>query len=84
MSEQADNIRSKRQDFAAPGSRHDRNIRLLRIILPLGVGALGAVLALAPFTMNDEFSFVLDKNSVDIAKEHCERAVARLRGALSR
>jgi len=80
MSDTREHVKSPRQQFAAPGSRHDRNIRLLRIILPLGVGALAAVLALAPFTMSGELSFVLDKNSVDIAKERMRVTEALYRG----
>ncbi len=75
-----EHIKSKRQQFASPGGRHDRNIRLLRVILPLGVGALGAVLALAPFTTSGELSFVLDKNSVDVAKERMRVTEALYRG----
>lgn len=75
-----EHIQSKRQKFASPGGTHDRNIRLLRVLLPLGVGALGAVLALAPFTMSGELSFVLDKNSVDVAKERMRVTEALYRG----
>ena len=80
MSKAAKIILSKRQRYAAPNGRHDRNVRWLRIFLPVGVGALAATLALAPFTMAGELSFVLDKNSVDVAK----RKIARDRGSLSR
>ena len=69
MTTTVQHIKSKRQQFASPGSKHDRNIRLLRVLLPLGVGALGAILALAPFTTGGELSFVLDKDSVDVAGE---------------
>jgi len=80
MSEQADRIRSKRQHFAAPGSGHDWRVKLLGIVLPLAVGALAAVLALAPFTMTGELSFVLDKDSVDVAKERLRVTEALYRG----
>ena len=69
MSTAAKLIRTKRQEFAAPNGKHDRNVKLLRFILPVAVGILGSMLALAPFTMRGELSFVLDKNSVDVAKE---------------
>ncbi|MEW4468505.1 LPS export ABC transporter periplasmic protein LptC [Parasphingorhabdus sp. JC815] len=75
-----EHIQSKRQQFAAPGSKHDRNIRLLRVLLPLGVGALAAILALAPFTTSGELSFVLDKNSVDVAGERMRVTEAIYRG----
>lgn len=80
MSELAEKIRSKRQQFAAPGSVHDGRIKILSVILPLGVGALAAVLALAPFTMAGELSFVLDKESVDVAKERLRVTEALYRG----
>ncbi|WP_417595572.1 LPS export ABC transporter periplasmic protein LptC [Parasphingorhabdus sp.] len=80
MSTAANIVRTKRQEFAAPNSKHDRNVKLLRIILPAGVGILGAMLALAPFTMSGELSFVLDKNSVDVAKERMRVTEAIYRG----
>ncbi len=84
MSDTADKIRSIRQQFAAPGSGHDRRIFWLRIILPAFVGALAAFLALAPFTVQGELSFVLDKNSVDIARERMRVTDALYRGEDSR
>lgn len=80
MSDFAPHIQSARQKFAAPGSSHDRNIRILRILLPIAVGALAAILALAPFTNSGELSFVLDKNSVDVAKERMRVTEALYRG----
>ncbi len=80
MSQAAKIIRSRRQVFAAPGSKHDRNVRLLRVVMPIGVGALAAVLALAPFTGVSELSFVLDKESVDVAKERLRVTEALYRG----
>lgn len=73
-------IKSKRQVFAAPGGSHDRNVKLLRRILPIGVGALIAFLALAPLTTGNELSFVLDKNEVDVAKERLRVTEALYRG----
>ena len=73
-------VRTKRQEFAAPNGSHDRNVKLLRFILPVGVGLLGAMLALAPFTTSGELSFVLDKNSVDVAKERMRVTEALYRG----
>ncbi|GAB5482527.1 MAG: LPS export ABC transporter periplasmic protein LptC [Parasphingorhabdus sp.] len=80
MTAKTEHIKNKRQQFASPGGSHDRNIRLLRVILPLAVGALGAVLALAPFTTGGELSFVLDKDSVDVAKERMRVTEALYRG----
>ena len=80
MSKAANIIRSKRQLFAAPNSKHDRNIKWLRFILPVGVGALAALLAFAPFTLDGELSFVLDKDSVDVSKERMRVTEAVYRG----
>ncbi|VAW05551.1 Lipopolysaccharide export system protein LptC [hydrothermal vent metagenome] len=80
MSQAANRIRSRRQKFAAPNSTHDRRVKFLSIVLPLGVGALAAVLALAPFTMSGELSFLLDKDSVDVANERLRVTEAMYRG----
>lgn len=80
MSKAAKLIRTKRQEFAAPNGKHDRNVRWLRFILPVAVGILGSMLALAPFTMSGELSFVLDKDSVDVAKERMRVTEALYRG----
>jgi len=72
--------KSNRQIWASPGGSHDRRIRIAGIILPIGVGALAAILALAPFTMAGELSFVLDKDSVDVAKERLRVTEALYRG----
>ena len=72
--------KSRRQVFASPGSKHDSRIKFAGIILPVAVGALAAVLALAPFTMAGELSFVLDKDSVDVAKERLRVTEALYRG----
>ena len=66
-------MRNKRRAFAAPGSSHDRLIRFLVRVLPAGVGAVAAVMILAPFTPRGEISFLLDRNRVAVTSE---RAIA--------
>jgi lipopolysaccharide export system protein LptC len=80
MSKKAEIQRSKRQHYAAPGGSHDRRIKLLSFVLPTCVGALAAILALAPFTLAGELSFVLDKDSVDVARERMRVTEAVYRG----
>ncbi|GAB5487647.1 MAG: LPS export ABC transporter periplasmic protein LptC [Parasphingorhabdus sp.] len=80
MSKRADIQRSKRQHFAVPGGTHDRRVKLLSFVLPTCVGALAAILALAPFTLAGELSFVLDKESVDVARERMRVTEAVYRG----
>ncbi len=81
MSEVAQRIRSQRQIWAAPGSNHDRVVRWALIVLPIGIGVLAAFLVMAPMFTGGDVSFVLDKNSVEVAKERLRIQSARYRGA---
>lgn len=81
MSENARRIRTQRQIWAAPGSRHDALIRVLQVALPMGIGILAAFLVMAPLFMGGDVSFVLDKNKVDVAAERMRIQAARYRGA---
>lgn len=72
--------RTKRQMWARPAGAHDRIIGLSRLILPAAVGILGAILALAPLGKRGEISFVLAKDSVEIAKERMRVTAATYRG----
>lgn len=80
MTQRADQMRSRRQLFAAPGSSHDRMVRFLGMFLPTAIGVLVAFLALAPLLRNTEVSFLLDKNQVDIARERMRVTQALYRG----
>lgn len=80
MSQAADIQRSAREKFAAPGGRHDRLIRLLRVLMPSVIGALLAVLAFSPFANNREMSFVLAKDEVNKARERMRVNNALYRG----
>lgn len=80
MSDLADLERTQRQKWATPGGRHDRLIRVLRVVLPSIIGALVAVLAFSPFTGADELSFVLDKDEVNMARERMRLTEAMYRG----
>lgn len=80
MSEQAVLARTARQRMAAPGSRHDWIIGLLRVGLPMAVGVLAAFLVMAPLTNAGDVSFVLDKNEVEVARERLRIQEARYRG----
>jgi len=80
MSALAEQQRSKRQHFAAPGGSHDRLIRLLRVALPAIAGMLLAVLAFSPFSNSRELSFLLAKEGVDIASERMRLTQALYRG----
>lgn len=81
MSRRADSKRSRRRQLAAPGGSFDRMIGILRVALPSAVGALIAILLIAPMADRGELSFVLDKNSVERAPERLESSDALYRGA---
>lgn len=81
MSEIARQERSKRKVWARPGSSHDYLVRTLLMVLPAGIGVLGAFLVMAPLFMGGDVSFVLDKNKVDVASERLRIQTARYRGA---
>jgi lipopolysaccharide export system protein LptC len=80
MTQRADQMRSRRQLFAAPGSSHDKMVRFLGMFLPAAIGVLVAFLALAPLLRNTEVSFLLDKNQVEIARERMRVTQALYRG----
>ena len=80
MSAQADIQRTSRQKFALPGGRHDRLVRTLRVALPSIIGVLLAVLAFSPFSNNQEMSFVLAKDEVNLATERMRVGNALYRG----
>lgn len=80
MSEQATVQRSHRQHWAAPGGQHDRLVAILKKTLPIAVGVLTALLAVAPFTHQNEVSFVLDKKKVDMSAERLKVVEALYRG----
>ena len=72
--------RTARQQWALPGSRHDKLIGTLSIALPVGVGVLAAFLVMAPIYAGGDVSFVLDKNKVDVARERLKIQSAQYRG----
>lgn len=80
MSEIADRVRTQRQRWAAPGSRHDRFVRVARWMLPSAIGVLSAFLVMAPIYTSNEVSFVLDKKKVEVAKERLKIQAAQYRG----
>ncbi|MCC2980517.1 MULTISPECIES: LPS export ABC transporter periplasmic protein LptC [unclassified Sphingomonas] len=81
MSEIAVRERTRRQRWAAPGSRHDRIISITHWLLPVLIGVLAAFLVMAPLTTAGDVSFVLDKNKVEVAKERLKIQRAQYRGS---
>ena len=80
MSEAAAHDREAKQQWAVPGSQHDRLIRFAKVALPSAVGVLLAFLALAPLEERGDVSFILDKNKVDNAPERMRVDLARYVG----
>ncbi|MEO6360460.1 MAG: LPS export ABC transporter periplasmic protein LptC [Sphingomicrobium sp.] len=80
MSEAASRERAFRQNWAVPGSRHDRLVRFAKVALPCSVGVLVAFLALAPLDQRGDISFILDKKKVENAPERMRVESARYVG----
>ena len=80
MSRAAERAHEARQQWAIPGSSHDRVVRLARIGLPVAVGLLVLFLALAPLDRGGDVSFILDKNKVENSRERMRVDVARYSG----
>ncbi len=80
MSALADQDRDARRRWASPTSGHDRRVRWAMAILPMAIGALAAVLVIAPILTRDEISFTLQKDKVEQAKERMKVARAEYRG----
>ena len=66
--------------WAEPGSAHDRLVRWSKVALPMGVGVLVAILALAPLDKKGDVSFILDKNKADRAPERMRVESAQYTG----
>lgn len=80
MSKAAARDRDSRVVWARPGGSHDRLIGLAGIVLPSAVGALAAVLLIAPILKRSEVSFLLSKDKVEIARERMRGSQALYRG----
>lgn len=80
MSERAEQDRSLRRLWATTGSSHDRVVNVLRNGLPLVIGVVAAVLVFSPFTHRAEVSFLLSKDSVEVARERMRLSEATYRG----
>jgi lipopolysaccharide export system protein LptC len=80
MSEAAAQTRFVKQRWAEPGSGHDRFVRWSKVVLPMAVGVLIAVLALAPLDKKGDVSFILDKKKVENAPERMRVEAAQYVG----
>lgn len=71
---------SGKNRWAVPGSAHDRLVRWAKILLPSAVGAVIAILAVAPLGKKNDVSFILDKKKVQNAPEQLRVEQARYVG----
>ena len=81
MSQAAIQKRAVKQRWAVPGSAHDKLVRWSKVVLPMAVGVLIAVLMVAPLGKNGDVSFILDKKKVENAPERMRVEAARYNGA---
>ncbi len=77
---EAQELRGKRQDFAAPGGSHDRLVGFLARVLPMGVGVLAALMIITPLSPRGEVSFLLDRTKVAVIDERLAVDNAMYRG----
>lgn len=73
-------LRSRRQTLAAPGGSHDRLVRVLARVLPMGVGVIAALMVITPLSPRGEVSFLLDRNKVALIDERLSVDNAMYRG----
>jgi lipopolysaccharide export system protein LptC len=78
--DEAKELRSKRQHFAAPGGSHDRLVGFLARALPMGVGVVAALMIITPLSPLGEVSFLLDRNEVAVIDERLSVDNAMYRG----
>ncbi len=77
-------VLTRRQRAALPGSRHDRIMATLKWLLPALALAVLATIVIWPLSKVQEFSFLLDKDKVAVAKERLRIDSAVYRGETSR
>lgn len=80
MTDAADQIRDKRREEALPGGGHDKTVRFLMRALPAAVGAIVAIMVIAPLFPRGEVSFLLDRNKVATTNDRIKVQSAMYRG----
>ncbi|EMD82745.1 hypothetical protein [Pacificimonas flava] len=80
MSAAAEDLRKSRRDWALPHSRWDRFAAAMRVALPAAAAVLLAIGLVWPMTQDQEFSFILSKDEVDMAGDRMRLDEAVYRG----
>lgn len=80
MTQAADQMRDRRQAFAAPGSSLDKIVRVLAVGLPALVGVVAAMMLITPLSPRGEISFLLDRHKVAVADDRLRVDNAMYRG----
>ncbi|MCB2048920.1 MAG: LPS export ABC transporter periplasmic protein LptC [Novosphingobium sp.] len=80
MTVEADLIQDRRRRFATPGGSHDRLIRTLLKVLPIGIGVIAAIMILSPLSPRGEIGFLLDRNKVAVTDKRIAVDAAMYRG----
>ena len=78
--QEAQQLRSRRQHFAAPGGSHDKLVHFLARALPMAVGVVAALMVITPLSPRGEISFLLDRNEVAVIQERLRVDNALYRG----
>ncbi len=78
--DEAKELRSARQHFAAPGGSHDRLVAFLGKALPMAVGVIAALMIITPLSPRGEVSFLLDRNKVAVIDQRLSVDNAMYRG----
>src|SRR6476620_6804465 len=80
MADAASRAQGWKHRWAEPGSGHDRLVRWAKVALPSAVGALIAILAVAPLGKHSDVSFILDKKKVEKSSSSMRVEAARYVG----
>ncbi len=78
--QEAKQLRSRRQHFAVPGGSHDKLVSFLAKALPMAVGVVAALMIITPLSPRGEISFLLDRNEVAVIQERLRVDNALYRG----
>ena len=80
MTQTAAQVHDRRHAWALPDGRHDRTVRLLARLLPMGIGGIVAAMVITPLFPRSEVSFLLDRTRVAVTEDRLSVSAASYRG----